>query len=80
MNSTEESDPLASLVIRLSRDAMRAICTRCVSARDVPHLLRCCAAIARVAPRWARAMRDARARLAYELGPGGELTFKVTLR
>ncbi|OWR48856.1 hypothetical protein KGM_205212 [Danaus plexippus plexippus] len=73
----EESDPLASLVIRLSRDAMRAICTRCVSARDVPHLLRCCAAIARVAPRWARAMRDARARLAYELGPGGELTFKV---
>ncbi|CAG9574863.1 unnamed protein product [Danaus chrysippus] len=73
----DESDPLASLVIRFSRDAMRAVCTRCISARDVPHLLRCCAAIARVAPRWARAMRDARARLAYKLGPGGELTLKV---
>ncbi|XP_046975539.1 uncharacterized protein LOC124541656 [Vanessa cardui] len=73
----EESDPLAALCVRLAGEAMRYECSRAGSAADVPALLRRCAALARVALRWARAMRDARARLAYAVTPDGDLTLKV---
>ncbi|XP_050359315.1 uncharacterized protein LOC126779436 [Nymphalis io] len=73
----EESDPLAALCVRLATKAMRYECSRATSAGDVPALLRRCAALARVALRWARAMRDARVRLAYSVTPEGELTLKV---
>ncbi|XP_064075932.1 uncharacterized protein LOC113395264 [Vanessa tameamea] len=73
----EESDPLAALCVRLAAEAMRYECSRATSAADVPALLRRCAALARLALRWGRAMRDARARLAYSVTPDGELTLKV---
>ncbi|CAH2100675.1 unnamed protein product [Euphydryas editha] len=73
----EEKDPLAELCVRLAAEAMRCESSRCARAGDVPALLRRCVAVARVAPLWARVMRDARLRLAYSVTPDGDLTLKV---
>ncbi|XP_072941238.1 uncharacterized protein [Epargyreus clarus] len=74
----DDKDPLAELCIRFAAEAMRYECGRgCSRAGDVPLALRRCAGVARVALRWARAMRDARARLAYTLGKDQVLALKV---
>ncbi|XP_045456988.1 uncharacterized protein LOC123667023, partial [Melitaea cinxia] len=73
----EEKDPLAELCVRLAGEAMRYECSQCERAGDVPGLLRRCAAVGRTALLWARAMRDARLRLACAVTPGGDVTLKV---
>ncbi|XP_052745468.1 metacaspase-2 [Bicyclus anynana] len=73
----EVSDPLAALCVRLSAQAMCAECEGAGSAARVPGVLRRCARVSRVALRWARAMRDTRARLAYNVDADGQLTLKV---
>uniref|UniRef100_A0A2H1VW18 SFRICE_037396 n=1 Tax=Spodoptera frugiperda TaxID=7108 RepID=A0A2H1VW18_SPOFR len=49
----------------------------CCVASDIPPLLRRCAAVARVALRWGRAMHDAKLHLAYTMDNDGYLTLKV---
>ncbi|CAH2062337.1 unnamed protein product, partial [Iphiclides podalirius] len=74
----EDADPLARTCARLACEAMRYECARVgAAARDVAALLRRCAAVARLARRWARVMRDARAHLAFTIAGDGALALKV---
>ncbi|CAH0698541.1 unnamed protein product [Spodoptera exigua] len=78
----DKKNPVATLCVRFACETMRYMVSRacrgpsCV-ASDIPPLLRRCAAVARVALRWGRAMHDAKLHLAYTLDNDGYLTLKV---
>lgn len=78
---TDKKNPVAILCIRFACETMRFMVSSGKEnkylARDVPLLLRRCAAVARVALRWGRAMHDAKLHLAYTLDTEGHLTVKV---
>ncbi|CAB3222502.1 unnamed protein product [Arctia plantaginis] len=77
----DKKNPVAILCIRFACETMRYMVSSATEtkylARDVPLLLRRCAAVARVALRWGRAMHDAKLHLAYTLDTEGHLTVKV---
>ncbi|XP_026725606.1 uncharacterized protein LOC113492339 isoform X2 [Trichoplusia ni] len=77
----DKKNPVATLCVRFAGETMRymvsRLCRGPCSAADVPPLLRRCAAVARVALRWGRAMHDAKLHLAYTLDSEGYLTLKV---
>ncbi|CAH2244945.1 jg22263 [Pararge aegeria aegeria] len=76
----EIKDPIAALCVRFAAEAMRYESARegqCARAQHVPALLQRCARVARIALRWARAMRDARYHLAYTASKDGAVTLKV---
>ncbi|CAH0599590.1 unnamed protein product [Chrysodeixis includens] len=77
----DKKNPVATLCVRFAGETMRYMVSRATrgncTAMDIPPLLRKCAAVARVALRWGRAMHDAKLHLAYTLDSEGYLTLKV---
>ncbi|XP_037298938.1 uncharacterized protein LOC115454280 isoform X2 [Manduca sexta] len=74
----DKKNPVASACVRFAAETMRYLCAaRCAVAGAVPALVRRCAAVARLAARWGRAMHHARAHLAYTLTDDGRLALKV---
>ncbi|XP_050559352.1 uncharacterized protein LOC118278488 isoform X2 [Spodoptera frugiperda] len=78
----DKKNPVASMCVRFACETMRYMVSRacrgpCCVASDIPPLLRRCAAVARVALRWGRAMHDAKLHLAYTMDNEGYLTLKV---
>ncbi|KAL0808492.1 hypothetical protein ABMA28_012938 [Loxostege sticticalis] len=80
LDATHEAkkNAVAILCVNFASEAMRYFIARgCSKAGDVPALLKRCAAVARVALRWGRAMQEARINLAYTLSNDGRLALKV---
>ncbi|KAL0852866.1 hypothetical protein ABMA27_012660 [Loxostege sticticalis] len=80
LDATHEAkkNAVAILCVNFASEAMRYFIGRgCSKAGDVPALLKRCAAVARVALRWGRAMQEARINLAYTLSNDGRLALKV---
>ncbi|XP_022818851.1 uncharacterized protein LOC111351265 isoform X2 [Spodoptera litura] len=78
----DKKNPVATMCVRFACETMRYMVSRvcrgsCCVASDIPPLLRRCAAVARVALRWGRAMHDAKLHLAYTMDNDGYLTLKV---
>nr|XP_049703881.1 uncharacterized protein LOC110381761 isoform X2 [Helicoverpa armigera] len=78
----DRKNPVATMCVRFACETMRYMVSRACRggtclASDIPPLLRRCAAVARVALRWGRAMHDAKLHLAYTLDNDGYLTLKV---
>ncbi|KAJ8703725.1 hypothetical protein PYW07_013019 [Mythimna separata] len=77
----EHANPVASMCVAFACSTMRHVAARALRAacraRDVAPLLRRCAAVARIALRWGRAMHDAKLHLAYSIDSDGNLAMKV---
>ncbi|XP_052754241.1 uncharacterized protein LOC113510048 [Galleria mellonella] len=77
-HANDKKNSVASLCVGFAMEAMRYVVGEgCGRAGDVPGLLRRCAAVARVALRWGRAMHEARMHLAYTLTDDCCLTLRV---
>ncbi|XP_059044946.1 uncharacterized protein LOC131840767 isoform X2 [Achroia grisella] len=77
-HANDSTNSVARLCVVFAAEAMRYTASGgCGRAGEVPALVRRCAAAARVALRWGRAMHHARLRLAYTLSDDGCLALKV---